>query len=761
MGITAVKITVNGIVQGVGFRPFVYTLAVKSGLFGSVQNTLHGVEVILQTTCQEAENFCTLMRQQLPKLAQIDHIKITEVIMDKAFDYFSILASSEGRSETKIPADSVICDDCLSELFDPSSRYYLYPFTSCTYCGPRFSVTKSLPYDRGTTTFSKFPLCDDCLSVYRNPLDRRYHAQTTVCCACGPKLSHAFSDMVQILKQGDILALKTHSGFKLVVDAKDEVAITHLRQRKKRPSKPFALMVLNQASIEQYVQCNQEESMLLNSSARPIVLLEKKTTTHLPEMLAPDLNELGVMLPSSAVDYLLFYYLLGQPKDRDWLYQANDLLLVVTSANLSGGSIIADNDQAYQLLAPIADMIVSDDRQIAMQSDDSVMRVVLDKSMMIRRARGFVPLTLKLNRELPCVFATGALLKNTFCFINHNEAYLSQYIGDMDSVDSIEYFEKAFRHYQHLFGVSFSALACDLHPDFYTTEFAERLNLPLIRVQHHEAHIAAAVAEYALQGQVLAIVLDGFGLGDDGIARGGELYHCDIEALKFTRISALQSMPYLGGDSVQKEPWRMALSLCVDLGLKVPKHLLANEKAPSFLQLLEKNKENLAYTTSMGRLFDGVASLLDVCHYNSFEAEAAMKLEALVNASRVDKSLIDINNNQLDISQLITRIMGMPKDKGSELFHGTLAYALALWAHEYAVNKGITQVILTGGCFQNKVLLTQVVQYLETFGLEAIVPQKIPVNDGGISLGQAWLAANKLNKEKKHVLSNSCTDYSA
>lgn len=429
MGITAVKITVNGIVQGVGFRPFIYVLAVKNGLFGSVQNTLHGVEIILQTTHQEAENFCTLMRQKLPKLAQIENIKMTEITVVRAFDHFSILASSKGASQTKIPADSVICNDCLSELFDPNSRYYLYPFTSCTYCGPRFSVTESLPYDRETTTFSKFPLCDDCLRVYRNPLDRRYHAQTTACYACGPKLSHAFSDMVQTLKQGDILALKTHSGFKLVVDAKDEVAITHLRQRKKRPSKPFALMALNQASIEQYVQCDEQESTLLNSAARPIVLLEKKTTAQLPKTLAPDLNELGMMLPSSAVDYLLFYYLLGQPKDHDWLHQANDLLLVVTSANLSGGSIIADNNQAHQLLAPIADMIVSDNRQIVMQSDDSVMCVVLDKSMMIRRARGFVPLTIKLNHELPCVFATGALLKNTFCFINHNEAYLYRVSG--------------------------------------------------------------------------------------------------------------------------------------------------------------------------------------------------------------------------------------------------------------------------------------------------------------------------------------------
>ncbi|WP_440617676.1 carbamoyltransferase HypF [Cysteiniphilum sp. 6C5] len=749
MHIKAVKITVNGIVQGVGFRPFIYTLAVNNGLLGSVQNTLHGVEIILQATYQEAENFCTLMMQQLPKLAQIEHVKMTEVIIDKAFDHFSILASSDGKSQTKIPADTVICDECLDELFDLNSRYYLYPFISCTYCGPRFSVTESLPYDRVTTTFSEFPLCEDCLSVYRDPLDRRYHAQTTACCACGPKLSHEFSDMVQTIKEGNVLALKTHTGFKLVVDAKSKAAITHLRQRKKRPFKPFALMALNQVSIEKYVQCNQQESALLNSTARPIVLLQKKTTAQLPEILAPDLNELGVMLASSAVDYLLFYYLLGEPKEHDWLHQANDLLLVVTSANLSGGSIIADNNQAHHLLAPIADMIVSDNRKIAMQSDDSVMRVVLDKSMMIRRARGFVPLTIKLNGELPCVFATGALLKNTFCFINHNEAYLSQYIGDMDSVDSIDYFEKAFHHYQDLFGLRFNAVACDLHPDLYTTEFAERLNLPLVRVQHHEAHIAAAVAEYALKGQMLAIVLDGFGLGEDGIARGGELYHCDIEALKFTRVSALQSMSYLGGDRVQKEPWRMALSLCVDLGLKVPKHLLANEKVPSFLQLLEKNKEKLPHTTSMGRLFDGIASLLDICHDNTFEAEAAMKLEALVNLPMVDESLIDINNSQLDVSQLIARVVTMPKDKGSELFHGTLVYALALWAYDHALKTDVTQVILTGGCFQNKVLLTGVTQYLETFGIEAIVPQKIPVNDGGISLGQAWLAANKFNKGGK------------
>ncbi|WP_233263324.1 carbamoyltransferase HypF [Caedibacter taeniospiralis] len=749
---SAVKIIVTGIVQGVGFRPFIYRLAAQFHLSGSVQNTPLGAEIILFSSPEIARDFIDVMCGQLPPLAKIKSLAWVEVKCLSSDQTFKILPSVPGESATEIPADTAICVACIAEIFSPDSRYYLYPFTSCTSCGPRFSVITSLPYDRDATTFVDFPLCDACLAVYQNPLNRRYHAQTTVCEKCGPVFSNTFKAMLQVLQNGKVLALKSHNGFRLIVNAKNKAAVGLLRERKKRPYKPFALMALNSASIKQYVELNAKEEALLNTNARPIVLLNKKQNHLLPDAVAPGLNELGLMLPATGLDYLLFYYLLNEPKGLDWLEAPNDWLLVVTSANFSGGSIIADNEQAREKLHNIADLIVTDNRKIAMQSDDSVMRVVAGKEMMIRRSRGFAPLSIELPEPLPNVLATGALLKNTFCFIGNKKAYLSQYIGDMDSAESIAYFNKAFVHYQRLFGVSFDALACDFHPDLYTTHFAEDFQLPLYQIQHHEAHAGAVIAEHNLKGEALALILDGFGLGEDGVARGGELYYCDMDRLDFVRCGELVPMWYLGGDRVQKEPWRMALALCVQLKLPVPLYLLKDKHAKDLLTLLRKNQAEIPVTTSMGRLFDAVSSLINVCHYNSYEAEAAMKFEALAKDPQCDESLFDINNGQLDLSALIACIIAMPANRASDLFHGTLAYALAFWVNHVAKEKDVKKIILSGGCFQNKILLTWILKYLAAFGLESFIPEQIPANDGGISFGQAWIAARKLELHTFAVL---------
>ncbi|WP_116962971.1 carbamoyltransferase HypF [Fastidiosibacter lacustris] len=754
-----VKVVANGVVQGVGFRPFIYRLARDFKLNGSVQNTPRGVEIILDTTLKHAQLFIDAIKTHLPTLARLEMISMSIVDSAKKYSTFEILKSEQGESATQIPIDTAICTLCLQELFSPNSGYYLYPYVSCTHCGPRYSVIDALPYDRDKTTFNDFPLCSSCLAVYQDPLNRRYHAQTTVCEKCGPQLSHHFHEMSDILHQGRILALKSHNGFRLILNAQDEQAISLLRKRKFRPQKPFALMSLNMESIKQYVMVGDKESTLLHLPQRPIVLLSKKENCKLPSSLAPGLNELGFMLPATGLDYLLFYYLLGKPQGQQWLQQAHDLALIVTSANLSGGSIIANNMAAKEKLHFIADLIVDDNRKIAMQSDDSVMRVVANKSMMIRRSRGFTPTTLALKEKLPSVFAAGALLKNTFCFIDKSEAYLSQYIGDMDNQDSIEYFQKAFHHYQKLFGMKFSAVGCDLHPDFYTTSFVERLDLPLYKIQHHKAHAASVIAEHNIKGEALALILDGFGMGEDGVARGGELYHCNIAELSFKQIGELSPMIYLGGDRVQKEPWRMALSLCVELALSVPNYLLEHRNSKIFLDLLQQNSSSLPVTTSMGRLFDGISSLLDICHYNSFEGEAAMKLEALAITPVVDEALFKLNpNNQLDISWLIKALLSSSNQtQASNLFHGTLAYALSVWMDKNAQVKDIKQVILSGGCFQNKVLLTLLLAHLKERGLTVYIPESVPVNDGGVSLGQAWFAAKKYQKEKQNVFSNSCT----
>ena len=758
-----VKITVNGIVQGVGFRPFIYRLAQEFNFNGSVKNTLNGVEIILVGNLEQAQLFINVMSTQLPELAKIEHINNRQFLTDKSYNQFSILASDKGTSSTKIPADTAICSNCLLEIFDNNSRYYLYPYTSCTHCGPRYSLIEGLPYDRDKTTFSDFALCQQCNQVYQDPLNRRYHAQTTVCQGCGPQLSHSFEQIKDAIDNKAIIALKSHNGFRLIANASVESMIKQLRQRKNRPQKPFALMALNIASIKQHAIVNEVEERALISNARPIVLLDKKTSCKLPENLAPGLNQLGFMLPSTGLDYLLFYYILEQPQACNWLKQANSIVLLVTSANVSGDSIIADNGIAKEQLNQIADLVVSDNRRIAMKNDDSVIQVIDATPMSIRRSRGFVPETLALNTQLPNVFATGALLKNSFCFIHQNEAYLSQYIGDMDSVDSIEYFEHIFTHSQKLFGVSFDALACDLHPDLYTTSFAERFNLPLYRIQHHEAHAAAVIAEHGIKGQALGVILDGFGLGEDKIARGGELYLCDIDKLAFSRIGELMPMAYIGGDRVQKQPWRMALALCMQFNLPISAYLQAQPQAKNLIALLRQNHQQASYTTSMGRLFDGVASLLDICHHNSFEAEAAMKLESCVTKPLANKALVRINKkNQLDLSLLIKALMECKdKQQASNLFHGTLAYAIAKWVRPHAVQRKLTNIILSGGCFQNKVLLHEVRKYLLEQQLEVFVSQQVPVNDGGISLGQAWLTANKFKKDKQHVFSDSRQDYCA
>lgn len=386
------KILVNGIVQGVGFRPFIYCLAKDMNLCGSVQNTPNGVEIILQCNESVADSFITNMEAKLPPLASIETIQKTIYQTETKFTDFKILETQQGSSTTKIPADTAICDLCLDDIFNPQSRYYLYPYTSCTHCGPRFSTIQNLPYDRDKTTYKDFPLCDGCYDRYTNPLDRHYHAQTVACSKCGPKLSHSFAEISQAIKAGKIIAIKSQNGFKLVVDATNTKAVEGLRRRKHRPNKPFALIALNTKSIqEHFAEVTTQQDELLNTTIRPIVLVKRHSTNNISSSIAPRINQLGFMLPTTGSDYILFYHLLNQPTGSSWLNEAHDLALIVTSANISGESIIANNDEAHEKLKDIADLIVTDNRDIAIKSDDSVFHTVIDKNLPIRRSRGLVP----------------------------------------------------------------------------------------------------------------------------------------------------------------------------------------------------------------------------------------------------------------------------------------------------------------------------------------------------------------------------------
>ena len=747
----ALRILINGTVQGVGFRPFIYRLARQYDLNGNIRNTPTGVEILI---CGEkTEAFIADMQVKLPPLADIQNMSVKALGLEKVPHGFSISETESGCSRTKIPADTAICQKCLKELFTPESRYYLYPFVNCTDCGPRYALVNELPYDREKTALADFPFCSNCAESYRNPLDRRYHAESAACPQCGPKLSESLDKIAGRIRRGEIIALKGNGGFRLVVDAKNRVAIAALRRRKKRPLKPFALMALNLESLRRYVEIKALEVKALLDSARPIVLLtakSKKMLKMLPDALAPNLNNLGIMLPQTPVDYLLFYQLLNCPSGFDWLDQANDVLLLVTSANLSGASIIGENSEAHEKLRGIADQVVSDNRKLASKCDDSVIRIAKNRPIWIRRAKGCVPNAIKLKARLPSVFATGAMLKNTFCFINEDEAFVSQHLGDMSDQCNIDYFHTTFKHFQKLFGLNFAAVACDLHPDFYTTRFAESLNLPLYRVQHHKAHALSVVAEHDIQGTCVAVILDGYGFDQDKIARGGELFLYRSDPLSIERIGQLCPMPYFSGDKVQKAPWRMALGLCKAFGIMPPAYLMQFPLSEVYWQLLDK-KDLGGETTSAGRVFDAISSLLNICHQNTYEAEAAMALESVAGKLHIDRGLYQINrNNQLSLQALVCRTYEAFCKRGSAFasgfFHGSFAYAVASWAIENAEKVGTRQVILNGGCFQNKAVLMTVCDLLAQQDLKVFLPEALPFNDGGISLGQAWYAAKQYQK---------------
>ncbi|MCF6766990.1 carbamoyltransferase HypF [Thiotrichales bacterium 19S11-10] len=748
----AISLTLNGIVQGVGFRPFIYRLALKKHWCGSIQNTPMGVKLLLDSNTANALNVKNEILANLPPLARIDQFDIEEVPINKPLKGFSILDSLPGSTLTEVPEDVCICEDCLDELFDPDSRYYLYPFVSCTNCGPRYSAINQLPYDRHLTEFKKFELCLDCFRAYTDPNDRRYHAQTTVCEACGPSLSSNFNKLIDAINLGQIVALKSNSAFHLVINAHNKKAIETLRLRKHRPSKPFALMALNVASIKQWMDISKKEEQLLESNAAPIVLLKQKENSQLSSQLNPGLDSLGVMLPSTGTQYLLFYYLLGKPKGKEWLKKAADILLVVTSANISGDAVISDNGQAEDQLSEIADLIVAHNRNISMRCDDSVVKTDSISTQIIRRAKGYVPRSIKLKIKLPNVLALGSHLKNTVCFTKENKAYVSQYIGDLDSQDIVNYYQEVLIHFKKLYSIKFDCIATELHPDFYPTDLMAEMKLPIIPVQHHKAHLASVVAEHNMEGQAIGVILDGFGYGDDGTAWGGELFFCDVENQKFDRCGHLLPMTYFSQDKVQKEPWRMAIALADQFNLD--DHFLLDKipQANQFKQLLNY-KANHQITTSCGRLFDAVSSLLGICHYNTYEAEAAMRLEALVEKVKIDKSLFEINEkNQLNIKQLIRACIALQASSStkaaSELFHGGFAYALASWVMQAAKKYKVNQVILNGGCFQNSVLLNEVLKLLSDNAINVYIPKELPFNDGGLSLGQAYLAAKiyKMNQ---------------
>lgn len=730
------RLHVRGAVQGVGFRPYVYGLATRYRLGGFVANDSHGV--VIEVEGERTSDFVAALPLEKPPLARIDEISV-QPVGAVASEGFYIRGSEQGRVSTRIVADAATCEECLRELFDPASRFYRYPFVNCTHCGPRYTIAERLPYDRSTTAMKRFAMCEACAGDYADPDSRRFHAEAIACPRCGPRLSHAIEDIAAAIAAGSIVAVKGLGGYQLVCDARDEAAVQRLRQRKQRDRKPFAVMVGSTDAVADIADAGSAERVLLETLPRPIVLMMSRH--RLAPAIAPELSRIGVMLPVAPIHHLIFEVLntTHQRPGESWA-------IVATSANPGGEPLLIDDHEAELRLAGIADLVVTHDRDIVTRADDSVAMVVAGRTQFIRRARGYVPEPVRLARPVQPILAVGGALKSTVTVMRGNEAFVSQHIGDLDTAEGVRFFEETVSHLLSTLDVEPVVVAHDLHPNMASTRFAEASGRRLIAVQHHHAHAASVMAEHGIAGLALALVLDGFGQGSDGGNWGGELLLC--EGATFRRLGHLAPMKMAGGDRAAREPWRMAASALHGLscGNAIATRFTAQPQAARLHALLDQ--PDVPVTTSAGRLFDAAAGLLGLCQVQSYEGEAAMKLEARVRAPRSMKDGWSIEGGELSLFPLLARLAAEDIDpvEGAGLFHGTLAAACVDWIGRAARETGVTAVALSGGCFLNAILSSEIERGCIAAGLLPLLPRQMPPNDGGLSLGQAWIAALRLEQ---------------
>ncbi|MDD1521679.1 MULTISPECIES: carbamoyltransferase HypF [Bradyrhizobium] len=734
---TRLRVIVSGAVQGVGFRPYVYGLAIRYGLAGFVINGAEGV--IIEVEGHRALEFVATLPLEAPPLARIVDIFVRETaaLSEKGF---SIGTSEAGKSSTQIVADAAVCQHCLKELFDSENRHYLYPFISCCHCGPRYTIAERLPYDRRNTVMRAFSLCAACVADYADPASRRFHAEAIACPACGPRLSHAISDIVAAIARGQIVAIKGLGGYQLLCDARNQDAVQRLRRRKHRLQKPFAVLVESIERVSEIAEANAPELALLESVARPIVLLPSRH--NLAPAIAPGLSRVGIMLPVVPLHHLIFHALRSRG-----VRAGCSPVMVATSANLCGEPLLIDNAQALRRLDGIADLIVTHDRDILVRADDSVVSVVAGRPQFVRRARGYVPEPIRLARSVPPVLAVGGELKSTITITRGNQAFVSQHIGDLNTAEGIRAFEKTIRHLTSILDVEPVAFAHDLHPEMASTRFAEANARALVAVQHHHAHAAAVITEHGHTGPALALVLDGHGFGADGGNWGGELLLC--EGTWFGRIGHLAPLQMPGGDRAAREPWRMASAVLHGLGRgnEIGHRFAAQRQAGCVSHLLDQPGGTT--TTSAGRLFDAAAALLGIAHVQSYEGEAAMKLEALVRRATILEPGWTIDGGVLSLRPLFSRLIADDIDAagGAGLFHGTFAAACVDWVTRAARTTGVNTVVLSGGCFLNAVLSDEIPRGCSAAGLTPLVPRRLPPSDGGLSLGQAWIAALQIAQQ--------------
>ncbi|MCA2981905.1 MAG: carbamoyltransferase HypF [Myxococcaceae bacterium] len=724
----------RGRVQGVGFRPFVHQLATSHGLTGWVRNDEQGV--LLEVQGADVQAVPGWLRERAPPLARVDDIECDEVPPLASEPGFVIEASGRGGLATvAIGPDAGLCAACAEEVCTPSARRYRYPFTTCTHCGPRYTITRALPYDRRQTSMARFALCADCAREYADPADRRFHAQPLACPACGPRLSSSLEAIIGTVRAGGIVAVKGLGGYQLVCDAADEAAVARLRGRKQRDGKPFAVMVASLASARRLVTLSEAEAALLTSWQRPVVLARRLGSTGVAPSVAPGLAWLGVMLPTSPLHLLLFHEARGRPDGLVWLEAPDDVVLVVTSANPGGAPLVRSDDEARATLGGLADLLVTHDRDVVVRADDSVTRVVAGAPVLLRRARGYVPGAVKLPRPGPPVLALGGHLKVTVCLTRGDEAFGSQHVGDLDDAATFAFLRETIAHLERTLEVTPALVAHDLHPDFLSTRLAQSLGLPAIPVQHHHAHLAGVLCEAGRQGPTVGLALDGFGLGTDGGAWGGELLR--LEGAGFTRLGHLAPLRLPGGDRAAREPWRMALAALHRLGETTTPSGAPPEQVEAVRGLLARGV-NSPWTTSCGRLFDAACGLLGVMPVATFEGEAPMRLESLVTQPVVLDGGWRVADGVLVLDGLLAALPGRAPADGADLFHGTLAAALVDFAVPHVVD-GV--IALSGGCLMNAVLAELLVRGFAAQGVRALLNRAVPPNDGGLSLGQAFVAA--------------------
>lgn len=754
-------IAIQGVVQGVGFRPFVHRLAAAGELRGFVRNDGSGVVIDIEGDGHRVDEFCRSLTADAPPLASIARVNIAAA-PPLAYEAFRIVDSDMGRtgpSASLIPPDVATCKCCLAELFDPTNRRFGHPFISCTECGPRFTIVRDTPFDRERTTMASFAMCAACQHEYENPLDRRFHAETIACPSCGPTLSavvgsaaHSGGAALDVaaaaLLDGRIVAIKALGGYHLACDATSETAVARLRQRKHRVAKPFAVMVRDTGAAHALCIMSAVEQRALESPERPVVLVERLTAVNVAESVAPSQRCLGLMLPATPVHHLLL--------------AALDRPLVMTSGNSSDEPVVIDDHQAIAALGKIADVFLMHDREIAVRCDDSVVQFTARDARMIRRSRGHAP------RAVPCpafagppVLALGAELKNTICLTGNGRAHLSPHIGDLGSMAARAGLREAIAWTMRTVAIVPEVIAHDLHPNYASTHVAHDLVRELgvnrrVEVQHHHAHVAACLAEYRVEEPVVGVAFDGAGLGTDGAIWGGEFLV--VDGARFARRGHLAYVPLPGGDAAARRPWRCAAAYLALLerasDVRRPNAVPESEWA-GVAQLLARPNDRMLRTSSVGRLFDAVASLLGLCHVARFEGEAAMMLEAAADRHVMRGYPVDLGNGDewtVDVRTMIEHILrdrarGRSIGEIAGAFHIALCDLVVQGCERLRQDTGLETVVLTGGVFMNAFLLERVCAALAARHFRVLIPRDVPCNDGGLSLGQAYIATRALEEE--------------